>query len=102
MSEPSLRTMGWPLPCRPFINGGVLLLRDCEPTHQFARLWHNKWLAWSSRGRYTDQPSLNSALAESGIDYAVLGNRFNGQVAHRPRTVPRAGGGLALLRFTKQ
>ncbi len=77
-------TMGWPLPRRPFINGGVLLLRDCEPTHQFARLWHNKWLAWSSRGRYTDQPSLNSALAESGIDYAVLGNRFNGQVAHRP------------------
>ena len=76
--------MGWPLPRRPFINGGVLLLRDCEPTHNFARLWHDKWRAWSSRGRHADQQSLNSALAESGIDYAVLGNRFNGQVNQRP------------------
>jgi hypothetical protein len=89
--------MGWQLPHRTYINGGVLLLRDCEPTRQFARLWHEKWLAWSRRGRdqpslnsalakygYADQPSLNSALADSGIDYEVLGNRFNSQVNERP------------------
>jgi hypothetical protein len=77
-------TMGWSLPHRSFINGGVLLLRDCEPTRRFAHLWHEKWLAWSRRGRHTDQPALNSALSDSGIDYEVLGNRFNGQVTQRP------------------
>jgi hypothetical protein len=76
--------MGWPLPRRPYINGGVLLLRDCEPTRRFACLWHEKWLAWSRRGDHRDQPSLNSALADSGIDYELLGDRFNGQVAGRP------------------
>jgi hypothetical protein len=76
--------MGWQLPRRTYINGGVLLLRDCEPTRAFARLWHEKWLARSRRGGYTDQPSLNSALADSGIDYGVLGNRFNAQIAERP------------------
>ncbi len=76
--------MGWTLPNRSYINGGVLLLRDCEPTQRFACLWHEKWLAWSRRGKHTDQQSLNSALGDSGIDYEVLGNRFNGQVCHRP------------------
>ncbi len=76
--------MGWQLPRRPYINGGVLLLRDCEQTRCFSDLWHEKWLAWSLRGRHTDQPSLNSALADSGIDYEVLGSRFNGQVNQRP------------------
>jgi hypothetical protein len=76
--------MGWQMPRGAYINGGVLLLRDCEPTRRFARLWHEKWLDWSRRGRHTDQQSLNSALADSGIDYAVLGNRFNAQVNGRP------------------
>ncbi len=76
--------MSWLLPRRPYINGGVLLLRDCEQTRCFSDLWHEKWLAWSLRGRHTDQPSLNSALADSGIDYEVLGSRFNGQVNQRP------------------
>jgi len=80
----TFEVMGWPLPRRTYINGGVLLLRDCAPTRRFATLWHEKWLAWSRRGRYTDQPSLNSALADSEIDYEVLGNRFNAQVNHRP------------------
>jgi hypothetical protein len=77
-------TMGWPLPRRPYINGGVLLLRDCESTRRFACLWHEKWLACSLRGNYRDQPSLNSALADSGINYQLLDNRFNGQVVGRP------------------
>ena len=89
--------MGWQLPHKTYINGGVLLLRDCEPTHRFARLWHEKWLAWSGRGKYTDQPalnidlvghadqpSLNSALADSAINYKVLGKRFNSQINERP------------------
>jgi len=80
----TFEVMGWSLPRRPYINGGVLLLRDSEPTRRFASLWHEKWLAWSRKGRHTDQPALNSALADSGIDYEVLGNRFNAQVNHRP------------------
>jgi hypothetical protein len=76
--------MGWALPHRSYINGGVLLLRDCEPTHRFACEWHEKWLAWSRRGKHTDQQSLNSALADSGVQYKLLGNRFNGQVTQRP------------------
>jgi hypothetical protein len=76
--------MGWQLPRRTYINGGVLFLRDCGPTRDFGRLWHEKWLARSCRGGYTDQQSLNSALADSGIDYEVLSNRFNAQIAERP------------------
>ncbi len=78
-------TMDWQLPRKPYINGGVLLLRDCEPTRRFGLLWHEKWLAWTRRGRHTDQPSLNSALADSGIDYEVLADRFNAQIGGRPR-----------------
>ncbi len=76
--------MNWPLPRRPYINGGVLLLRDCEPTRRFTSLWHEKWLACCPRADENDQTSLNSALADSGIDYEVLGNRFNAQVNWRP------------------
>jgi hypothetical protein len=77
-------TMGWQMPSGAYINGGVLLMRDCEPTRRFARLWHEKWKDWSRRGRHTDQQSLNSALADSGIEYGVLENRFNAQVNGRP------------------
>jgi len=76
--------MGWKMPSGAYINGGVLLLRDCEPTRRFARLWHEKWLDRSRQGRHTDQQSLNSALADSGIDYEVFGYRFNGQINGRP------------------
>jgi hypothetical protein len=81
----AFQLIGWQMPSRSHINGGVLVLRDREPTHRFARLWHEKWLAWSRRGRHTDQQSLNSALADCGVDYEVLGSRFNAQVHVRPR-----------------
>jgi len=83
-SRSVFETMGWQLPRRTYINGGVLLLRDCEPTRRFGVLWHEKWLAWSRLGRHTDQQALNSALTDSGINYAVLDGRFNGQFNGRP------------------
>jgi hypothetical protein len=83
-SRSVFESMNWQLPRRTFINGGVLLLRDCEPTRRFGVLWHDKWLAWSRLGRHTDQQALNSALTDSGIDYSVLDYRFNGQLNGRP------------------
>ena len=37
LSRAVFETMGWQLPRRSYINGGVLLLRDCEPTRRFGR-----------------------------------------------------------------
>src|SRR4051794_14367630 len=77
-------TMGWELPRKVYVNGGVLLLRDSDPARRFCQLWHEKWLAWTRRGRYTDQPSLNSALTDSGVDYEILPDRFNAQIGGKP------------------
>ena len=79
-----IEMMGWPLPRQSYINGGVLLLRDCETTRRFGGLWHNKWLELTRHGQYRDQPSLNSALTDSGIDFDLLDSRFNGQINERP------------------
>jgi hypothetical protein len=77
-------TMGWELPSRPYVNGGVLFLRDQKCTREFGRLWHEKWLTWSRLGQHTDQPSLNSALADSRVEYAVLDGRYNAQIGPKP------------------
>src|SRR5262249_12976051 len=80
----------WDLPGAPYVNGGLLLLRDGPAVRMFGELWHRKWLQASEGGRHYDQPALNSALWDSQIQTHVLAHRFNAQVHVRPRTATGA------------
>jgi len=77
--------MGWDLSSNYYVNGGVLLFADSPEVHKFCNLWHEKWLECSSKmGIHRDQPSLNSAIHESKIDFTWLDHRYNAQVHARP------------------
>jgi len=76
--------LGWDLP-KYYVNGGVLFFADAPDTFNFCRIWHKKWLASAEkRGSFRDQPSLNSAIADSGVSFSWLPHRFNAQVDVRP------------------
>jgi lipopolysaccharide biosynthesis glycosyltransferase len=77
--------LGWSLPTQYYVNGGVLFFADTPDTNKFCQLWHQKWLASAEkRGSFRDQPSLNSAIADSGVCFSWLPHRFNAQVDVRP------------------
>jgi hypothetical protein len=80
-------TMRWQMPTLLFVNGGVLFFSDHQETHALSDLWHWKWRECTERmGMQYDQPSLNSALHETGIVVEQLAHRFNAQVLARPKT----------------
>jgi hypothetical protein len=77
--------LGWALPTQYYVNGGVLFFADTPDSYRFCQLWHQKWLASvEKRGSFRDQPSLNSAIADSGVSFSWLPHRFNAQVDVRP------------------
>jgi hypothetical protein len=79
--------LGWTLPTQYYVNGGVLFFADTPDTYKFCQLWHQKWLASAEkRGSFRDQPSLNSAIADSGVSFSWLPHSFNAQVHARPYT----------------
>lgn len=81
----------WTLPTKYYVNGGVLFFADSAEAHKFGEMWHQKWLASVAKtGRFRDQPSLNSALADSEVSFAWLANCFNAQVDVRPVFAPDA------------
>jgi hypothetical protein len=83
--------LGWPIPRDCYINGGVLYLADDKESHGFCETWHAKWqIASQATGKHFDQPSLNSALYESGLNFLLLDNRYNAQVNINPRYAPGA------------
>lgn len=76
----------WSLPAC-YANGGVLFFADTPETYSFCDLWHQKWLECSLKtGKHFDQPSLNSAINDSKVNFAWLDHRFNAQVHARPHT----------------
>lgn len=76
----------WSLPSH-YVNGGVLYFSDHPDTYVFCNLWHEKWLGCSTQtGKHFDQPSLNSAIKDSKINFTWLDHRFNAQVHARPHT----------------
>ncbi|WLD12417.1 hypothetical protein [Planctellipticum variicoloris] len=64
-----------------YVNGGVLLYQDTVVAHEFGKMWHDLWLESSRRsGGYRDQPALNAAILRSGVDLAVLDDKYNAQI----------------------
>jgi hypothetical protein len=87
----NFKLLGWELPKYYYVNGGVLFFADAPDTYSFCQIWHKKWLASAEkRGSFRDQPSLNSAIADSGVSFSWLPHRFNAQVDARPIYAPDA------------
>lgn len=87
----NFKLLGWELPKYYYVNGGVLFFADAPDTYRFCQIWHKKWLASAEkRGSFRDQPSLNSAIADSKVSFTCLPNRFNAQVDVRPICVQDA------------
>ena len=79
--------LGWPLPTRYYINGGVLWMGTDPVVVQLGDAWHRKWRECHGRtGRHYDQPALNSALEETAAPLKWLPTAFNAQVDVRPAT----------------
>jgi len=80
------KSLNWPYPSN-YVNGGVLYVSDHDDTYLLFDIWHKKWLAsFKKTGRHNDQPSLNSALDESGVNFKWIDHRYNAQVHARPHT----------------
>lgn len=80
------KSLNWPYPLN-YVNGGVLYFSNHDDTYRLFDIWHKNWLdSYHKTGRYNDQPSLNSALNESKINFKWLDQRYNAQVHARPHT----------------
>lgn len=81
------KQLNWPIPSKYYVNGGVLFFADNPDVYAFCNLWHQKWKECSTTfGKHYDQPSLNSAISESNINFSWLEPKFNAQVHARPQT----------------
>jgi hypothetical protein len=79
--------MKWQFPSDFYVNGGVLFFADNPTVYEFFHIWHRKWLQFVLiTGEHFDQPSLNSALSESNVQFSLLPHRFNAQIQNCPRT----------------
>lgn len=76
--------LGWKYPTSVYVNGGVLMFRDTPQAHRFGEEWHRRWIQSRDAGVSSDQPSLNSALFESGVDVTLLSNADNAMVLMEP------------------
>lgn len=78
--------MGWP-PAPRYFNGGVLYFDGSTAAKQLGVAWHRHWLAFAvDRGiAHLDQPSLNQAIAETGVPVRVLPRPYNAMFHERPR-----------------
>lgn len=77
--------MGWTVGRTPFVNGGVIYMRDTTPARMFSDHWHDFWLACvDATGGFRDQPSLNAALSTSRAQLTVLPHRYNAQCRINP------------------
>jgi hypothetical protein len=81
------KKLNWPFPKRFYANGGVLFFSGQDETFSFSELWHQKWLEYTKKTEsFYDQPSLNSALNDSNINFCWMDTVYNAQVHSRPYT----------------
>lgn len=65
---------------KPYINSGVMYVKDTEFCHEFYEEWHKQWLLTSEQRLYSDQASL--AKTNELFDYPIqlLGGEWNCQI----------------------
>jgi hypothetical protein len=72
--------LGWPFPCRYYLNCGVLRLRDTPAVRELCRDWMERWTRYRALYSAHDQPAFNAALSASSASVRILPFRFNAQV----------------------
>ena len=86
-----LTKMGWPVEFNVYANGGVFFFNGGTAARAFFASWHRLWKeSLQATGRFRDQPSLNTALLQSGLQVQVLPDEYNWQVMFRPIDAPEA------------
>ena len=86
-----LGRMGWPRTFPFYANGGLQFYRQCAGVERFYEAWHQLWLdGVNATGRLKDQPSLNTAIGESGVRVARLPEKYNLQLRAGHRGVSTA------------
>jgi len=86
-----LDQMGWPRRFEFYANGGLQFYQPCSGVERFYESWHRLWLdGVKATGRLRDQPSLNTAIRESGVLAARLPEKYNLQLQASHRGCPGA------------
>lgn len=81
----------WDAKYATYVNGGVWCYRDSDQVRQMFTLWHDGWKrSVLTTGRLRDQPSLNRALYESGVEFTVLPGDYNVQAGFIWQGLPGA------------
>lgn len=76
-----LGRMGWPRSFSFYANGGLQFYQPCAGAERFYDRWHTLWRQGvEATGRLRDQPSLNTAISESGVNVTRLPDKFNLQL----------------------
>jgi hypothetical protein len=76
--------LGWgPVP-QPYFNGGMMWVRDDAAASAFFERWHACWQITRAAGSTDDQPSLNRAVVEAGLEVEVLSPEWNAMVLFAP------------------
>jgi len=76
-----LYRMSWPASFPFYANGGLQFYQQGNGAERFYDAWHRLWLEGVRvTGRLRDQPSLNTAITESGVRVTRLPERYNLQL----------------------
>jgi hypothetical protein len=82
---PDFIRLGWRHPTRFYLNSGVVFWKDCEQARALGRLWHEKWLVYTtSVDNPADQPAFNYSLDMAGIEPKIVEEMFNARVGITP------------------
>jgi hypothetical protein len=77
----NLRVLNWYVDYECYINGGVWFYGNSQKATEFFRTWHSLWrFGYERTGRLRDQPSLNTAIYQSGISANFLPATYNRQL----------------------
>lgn len=67
-----------------YFNSGVMWVKDTEVTYQLFAEWHRKWMEYTKKKVYEDQPGLNQTNVEMGYVIKKLPDIYNVQVSGNP------------------
>jgi len=69
--------LGWEFLPDPYLNNGVIFVRDTSAAHDFYTEWHRRWRQALSLGIRQDQMPFNSVIAAGFATVAILPDRDN-------------------------
>lgn len=77
--------LGWSrIVGQPYINTGILYVKDNEATHNFYTLWHKYWLESVSKGLHYDQQCFGMVRMDTGDLVKEIPSKWNFQMKGMP------------------